>query len=88
MVIWLEEPERLDLRIIPVSLSLDGVVTLSNAFIFVVDNPIPMLFSVSMGFHLFRSRKIGFSGLRFLLTIPFIPGKPGRGCWVHIGYLL
>ena len=43
MVIRLEELERLDLRIIPVSLSLEGVVMLSDTFIFVVDNPIPML---------------------------------------------
>ena len=73
MVIRLEEPERSDLRIIPVSLSLDGVVTLSDAFIFVIDNPIPMLLTASTGFLLFRSQKIGFSGLRVLLMIPFIP---------------
>ena len=61
---------------------------LSDAFIFVVDNPILMLFAVSAGFPLFWSRKIGFSGLWFLVTIPFIPDKPGHGCRAHIGYSL
>ena len=88
MIIWYEEPERLDLQTILVSLSLDGVVTLSDAFIFVIDNPILTLFAASAGFPLLWSQKSGFPGLRFLLKIPFIPSKLACGCRAHIGYLL